>query len=306
MRRRVRLSIEDLIQAIDASLRGFREEYAGLTLRQKVLRLVELFSSTKSLGIEVARADGCDAEAAMERIRLYLVQHVGIVVDGRELEVVAGISEYGRRIRQLRVEDGYKILTGASNDPEVGINLGPSDYLLIRAEPDTEAARRWYLANRIRKEPGTGAQTRILKYLQASVGQIVTTEELAYVGKAREFGRRVRELRTEDGYAIATRVTGRPDLRPGEYVLESKERVAEPHDRHIPHEVQQVVYQRDNNTCRLCGWNRDKWTREDPRILELHHVVHHKDGGANNAENLLVLCNRCHDDVHAGRVHIEL
>jgi hypothetical protein len=133
------------------------------------------------------------------------------------------------------------------------------------------------------------------------VGEVLTTEELAYVAKATEYGRRVRELRTEEGYAIATRFTGRPDLRMGEYVLENAERIAEPHDRKIPFEVQKAVYQRADNTCEMCGWNHTNWTREDPRILELHHVSEHAEGGRNVPENLVVLCSRCHDDIHAGR-----
>jgi len=136
------------------------------------------------------------------------------------------------------------------------------------------------------------------------VGQVVTNEELVYVAKAKEFGRRVRELRTEGGYAIATHFTGRPDLRMGEYVLESADRIAEPHDRKIPFEVQREVYDRASNTCELCGWNRKRWSRADPRILELHHVEEHVDGGRNVPENLVVLCSKCHDDLHAGRTQL--
>jgi len=136
--------------------------------------------------------------------------------------------------------------------------------------------------------------------LMENVGQVLTTEELAYVAKAREFARRVRELRTEEGYSIATQFTGRPDLKMGEYVLESAERVAEPHDRKIPMEVEREVYKRDRNTCRLCGWTRARWSRADPRILELHHIEMHKDKGPNLPVNLLGLCTPCHNKVHAG------
>jgi 5-methylcytosine-specific restriction endonuclease McrA len=108
-------------------------------------------------------------------------------------------------------------------------------------------------------------------------------------------------LRTEAGYAIATMFTGRPDLKMGEYVLENAQRIAEPHDRKIPFDVQKTVYERDHATCRLCQWNREKWTRKDPRILELHHMREHVKGGANIAKNLIVLCSKCHDDVHASR-----
>ena len=43
---------------------------------------------------------------------LYLKKHVGQVLDGRELMVVSGISEYARRIRELRVQFGWQIISG--------------------------------------------------------------------------------------------------------------------------------------------------------------------------------------------------
>ncbi|MDY7011594.1 MAG: HNH endonuclease signature motif containing protein [Planctomycetota bacterium] len=291
--------VDLLISETDETLARYRRSYRGLSWREKVLLLVELATSVKKLGINTNSA--AVSVGARERIRLYLAQHVGVVITAKELEVVSGISEYGRRVRELRVQDGYKILTGHSNDPESGIDLGPSKYLLLEPDPDVSAARRWHIANRIRRERLGGSRGRLLRYLMENEGQVVTNEELAYVAKAREFGRRVRELRTEEGYAIATKFTGRPDLKMGEYVLESLERVAEPHDRRVPFEIQRQVYERSDSTCELCGWNRERWTREDPRILELHHLVEHVTGGPNTPDNLVVLCSRCHDDVHAGR-----
>lgn len=295
------MTVERIVAELNAQLTAFNAEHDGLDLREKVLRLVDILKATRRLNVEALRTEGITARGGRERIRLYMVRYVGVPLDAIELEVVSGISDYGRRIRELRVQEGYKILSGPKEDEETGVSLRRNQYLLIRPEPDLTAARRWHIAHRIRNEPGS-AQDRMLRYLQANVGQIVTTEELAYVGKAIAFARRVRELRTEQGYAVATRFTGRPDLRPGEYVLEVTERVAEPHDRHIPREVEETVYLRDNHTCRICGWNHDQWTRQDPRFLELHHVEHHAQRGPNTPENLLVLCNRCHDDVHAGRV----
>jgi 5-methylcytosine-specific restriction endonuclease McrA len=291
--------VEKLIAEADQILHSYQAEYKGLSWREKVLHLVELASKVKKLAI---RSNPHAAQiGARERIRLYLTEHAGIVIDAAELAVVSGISEYGRRIRELRVQDGFKILTGHSNDPELGLSLGPAEYLLIEAEPDHTAAHRWHIANRIRREKDGGSSGRILRFLLENVGQKVTSEELAYVAKASEFGRRIRELRTEQGYAISTKSTGRPDLKMGEYILESDERIAEPHDRNISTETEKFVYERANNTCQLCSWNRDKWTKSDPRILEVHHIEAHVAGGRNSADNLALLCSRCHDDVHANR-----
>lgn len=107
-----------------------------------------------------------------------------------------------------------------------------------------------------------------------------------------------------DQLNLRQRVEKLVEIRPGEYVLLDSERIAEPHDRKITVEVQQVVYQRDENTCRKCMWKPENWTTSDPRILELHHFVEHAKGGKNTSDNLLVLCSRCHDDVHAGRIDL--
>lgn len=306
-RRRKKRDVDALLSHIDDSLIRFGVERKNLPLREKVVTLAAVSGDMKDLGVNaVAEHEGYRPPpgGARDRLRTYLIESVGIAVDGSELEVVAGISEYARRIRELRVEEGFQIATGSATDPESGIDIRPDEYMLIETEPDKDAARRWHIANRVRKKSGSG-QDRILAYLIENVGQIVTSDELAYVSKSKEFGRRTRELRTEGGYNVATRFTGRPDLSSGQYVLESAERIVAPHDRKIPEGVQRVVYERDSNTCRICGWNRSRWRSGDPRILELHHIEHHQDRGKNTAENLCVLCSRCHDEVHQDR-HIEI
>lgn len=291
--------VESLICEIEQKLSAYRQTYQGLSWREKVLLLVGVHTSFRNLSKHTnplaAKVRG------RERIRLYLLANIGQVIKAQELAVVSAISDYGRRVRELRVQDGYKILTGHSSDPDSGLQLRPSEYFLFDPEPDITAARRWHIANRIRKEKEGGSPGRLLRYLLANVGQILTTEELAYVGRSSDFGRRVRELRTEQGYPIATMFTGRPNLKMGEYILESSERIHEPHDRKIPFDVQKAVYARDKNTCQLDGWTHDRWSKEDPRILELHHIQEHAKKGPNIAENLVVLCSKCHDDIHAGR-----
>jgi hypothetical protein len=278
------------------------DDYTELSFRDRVRRLVDVSHSQEDLNVSVVH-DTIDVEqSAKARLRHYFTDHVGDIIHADELAVVAGISEYARRIRELRREEGFRILTGVS-DENAGVELRPDQYLLIDSTPDEDAARRWHVANRIRRE-SIGSKAKILKYLLENVLRVVTTDELKYVAKTAQYARRLRELRTEEGYAIATRVTGRPDLRPGEYVLLDPDRVAEPHDRKIPVEVQREVYERDRNRCQLCNWTATDWTQEDPRIMELHHNLKHEFGGENSTENLVLLCNRCHDEVHAGRASV--
>lgn len=53
--------------------------------------------------------------AARDRIRTYLIDKVGEIIPGEELAEVAGISEWARRLRELRAE-GMQI-----SQPEVGM-----------------------------------------------------------------------------------------------------------------------------------------------------------------------------------------
>ncbi len=305
MPRRPRVAkINELVEHINKQLDAFSVSYDQINLRQRVEKLVEIRHGSDDLGVSVLHDSIECQRSAKARIEAYLISNVGKKVHGDELAVVSGISEYGRRVRELRVEHGFAIYTGASSDDDAGIDLAADEYMLTKVSPDLEAPRRWHIANRIRKIPG-GARNRLLLYFKENVMRIVTTEELRYVAKSNEFPRRIRELRTEEGYPIATFYTGRPDLRPGEYVLLDSERIAEPHDRKITVEVQQEVYQRDENTCRKCMWKPENWTTSDPRILELHHFVEHAAGGKNTTDNLLVLCSRCHDEIHAGRIDLK-
>jgi hypothetical protein len=175
--------------------------------------------------------------------------------------------------------------------------MKPEDYILIDINQDREAAHRWNAANEIRRNK-RGAKASIIEYLRINVGKIVTGEELRYVARnAAEWARRVRELRTEDGWPIRSRQNGRPDLANGTYILE-EDRQAPSHDRQIEDQVRREVLKRDGYSCCACDWNREAWNADDPRYLELHHVKHHATGGENSVNNLITLCNICHDIKH--------
>src|SRR5688572_391889 len=105
-RRRGREDVAELATRVTESLRRFSERTTDSSLREKVALLADLLQATKDLGVGVVRDQGLDASGALERLRLYLVACCGVSVTGRELEVVAGISEYARRVRQLRIEQG--------------------------------------------------------------------------------------------------------------------------------------------------------------------------------------------------------
>lgn len=295
-------------------LDNFESKLTSKDLRPKVLALVPAFHALRDLGSSLISPN--DAANARDRIEVYFRRYPLTVIHSDELLVVSGIQEYARRIRELRVEFGWQIFSGvtfkqiAEDSPEeseaiesaLGMaptKIKPEQYALMRKEQDRDAAHRWNLANSIRKRKGT-VHDRLLEYLKQNVGKEVSGEELIYVSgsKNKEWARRVRELRTEHGWAISTRMSGRPDLAVGMYVLEHLNQMQE-HDRKIPDSVRVAVLKRDNHSCVCCGWNHSQAKPGDPRrFLELHHVEEHVNKGANTEENLVTLCNVDHDVVH--------
>ncbi|MGI5914841.1 MAG: HNH endonuclease [Anaerolineae bacterium] len=266
-----------------------KAESEGTTRREQVRLIVQLRHLVDLCG----KALYPEYKSARARLLAYMQEHVGQPIHSTELAAVAGISEYARRIRELRVEFGYDILT-MEDDP----NLGANEYLLTSIEPDQARASRWELANTIRNRKDLNASERILEFLKANVGCPVTSDELQYVAKIKEFGRRIRDLRTEGGWIIHSGVLGRPDLRPTQYVLESLEQTM-PHERSIPESVAKKVYERDNYQCVECGWSKASADPTDsPRYLQLHHRVPHADKGPNTVDNLEVRCNICHKQAH--------
>lgn len=313
-RRSVRSSPNYLRSQLVALLTDFEDKLNCSELRVKVQSLIPANYLLRDLGSSLIEGDG--VENARDRIRYYLRKYQGYVIKGDELMVVAGISEYARRIRELRVEEGWPIISGQAarlmlEDGAIQVSdlhfidvreLTSDSYLLLEDFQDRDAAFRWRSANRIRKSD-QGIKSKILEYLRLNVGKHVTGEELSYLAKDRsEWPRRIRELRTEEGWPILTKVSGNPELPIGVYVLE-EDKQAEPHDRRIPDAVRVEVLQRDRHRCRKCGWGYADFVQGDPRkILELHHIQHHANRGENTVENLITLCNVHHDQVHKNEI----
>ena len=304
---------ETLRQSLVESLTNFTAELNNTDLRAKVLALIPAFYKLRDLGSSLIPKS--EAPSARDRIIAYFQRYPQTIIDGEELMVVSGIGEWARRVRELRVQFGWWIYSGvtfadmAEDQPEEAASLKemlgvdaakvkPDQYVLMRAEQDRNAAHRWNVLNEVRKKKAS-VKDKIIDYFRKNVGQEIPGEELKYLAKDRkEWARRVRELRTEEGWPIVTKNSGREDLAVGVYVLEEDRQTYE-HDRAIPDPVRVAVLQRDGFKCVECGWSRSMLSPDDPRkMLELHHKTHHKDRGENTVENLVTLCNVHHDEIH--------
>ncbi len=74
--------------------------------------------------------------SAKDRLREYLLANLDKVLTSEELREVGAISEWARRVRELRDEEGFNILTHSDRE-----DLKPGEYLLSDAAPRPAFAR---------------------------------------------------------------------------------------------------------------------------------------------------------------------
>ena len=141
------------------------------------------------------------------------------------------------------------------------------------------------------------AKSNLRKHFLANVGKVMETEELRKVaGDITEWARRIRELRTEEGFQILTH-NDRNSLRPGQYILEDP--VPKPaFERSISKETRAMVLDRNGFTCQMCGAAAGEPHPEDPsRRTRLHlgHIIDKSMGGTDDASNLKAICSICNE-----------
>ncbi|MEU4095266.1 HNH endonuclease signature motif containing protein [Streptomyces sp. NPDC026673] len=228
--------------------------------------------------------------SGQKAILLYLLSRVGEPVPGDALAGVSGIYEWARRVRELRVESGWPIESGANRD-----DLDYDHYRLMADEPDEDLADRWRVAKEARnlKKPGgkdAAGRARLLHYLQAISPRPADKEQLAYVAKIHEWPRRLRELE-EQGWQIVSNIDD-PTLPPGSYRLPTLE-MRPPRVREAI-KLRYKILDRDKRTCQDCGR-----TPKEGVSLQIHHILPVHKGGQNDDENLITLCIQCHGGRHA-------
>ena len=273
---------ESLAEALDEGQRGERGAIDELVAQLRRVQ-VEVYGQTKRAAA---------GEGGKSRILTYLLARSGQVVRGEELAEISGIQEWPRRVRELRVQDGYAIA-----------EVGSSAYRLESDQPDLDRAAAWKTANLIRRRKGS-ATDRIAAFLEACVGKVVNREQIDYVAKIAEGVRRVRELRDEKGWPINSHID-EGALQPGEYRLISidPDERRDPMQRLYPEKVRQEVFERDEYICQICGRDRVKAqaSGDDRFYLEMHHKNAVADelkrlptAELNDPKNLVTLCHADH------------
>lgn len=142
-----------------------------------------------------------------------------------------------------------------------------------------------------------GSRARLRAYILANPGRVLESDELREAsGNASEWGRRVRELRTEEGYQILTH-NDRSDLKPGQYLLLDPKPIPA-FERGISKETRAFVLDRNGFTCQMCGAVAGEPHPSDPaRKTRLHigHIVDKSVGGGDEPSNLRAVCSVCNE-----------
>ena len=139
-----------------------------------------------------------------------------------------------------------------------------------------------------------GARTKIRAFLEENVGKVVTTQQISEVAGIRDYQRRIRELRNEEGMQIQS-YKDRLDLKPSEYILISLKRLPAI-ERGVSNQLRMEILERNGFTCQLCGRTGGD---EDPSNsarkvrLVIDHEIPVEQGGTNEKSNLRVLCSAC-------------
>jgi 5-methylcytosine-specific restriction endonuclease McrA len=142
-----------------------------------------------------------------------------------------------------------------------------------------------------------GARAKLRVHFLNNLGRVIEADELrAVAGNISEWARRIRELRTEEGYLILTN-HDRANLKPGQYLLET----AKPQPafaREISKETRAFVLDRNGFTCQMCGAVAGEPHPYDPsRKTRLHigHVLDKSLSGSDDANNLKAICSVCNE-----------
>src|SRR5690606_31410107 len=208
----------------------------------------------------------------------YLTLRLGSPVPRRELELISGISEWARRLRELRVQEGWPIVTVP------GVH---SSYRLADIRPAPDVSRTWREVNSIRRSAGTPGD-RMLELLRRHLRTPISAEQLSYVAKDQHWKDHLLRLRSETGLRISSKAD-RPDLEDS-YLLESEEPLPDPDEWDTPESLRAAVLDADGRRCTSCGWEQDstpdKWLD-----------VHRRSPGS-SLKDFATLCNECHERLH--------
>jgi hypothetical protein len=148
-----------------------------------------------------------------------------------------------------------------------------------------------------KKVPGSkGSKAKLREYFIKNIGKVLHSDALRKIAGTSEWGRRVRELRNEEGMNIITH-NDRSELKPGQYLLVDLKPLPA-FERGISKEVRAFVLDRNGYTCQMCGAAAGEPHPYDVgRKTRLHiaHIIDKTMGGSDEPGNLKAICSVCNE-----------
>lgn len=141
-----------------------------------------------------------------------------------------------------------------------------------------------------------GSRKKLREYFINNVGKVLDSNTLRDIAGTSEWGRRVRELRNEEGMNIVTH-NDRSDLKPGQYLLVDLKPLPA-FERGISKEVRAFVLDRNGFTCQMCGAAAgEQHPYDNGRKTRLHigHIIDKSMGGTDEPNNLRAICSVCNE-----------
>lgn len=141
-----------------------------------------------------------------------------------------------------------------------------------------------------------GSRAKLREYFIKNVGKVLNSDTLREVAGTSEWGRRVRELRNEEGMNIVTH-NDRSELKPGEYLLVNSKPLPA-FERGISKETRAFVLDRNGFTCQMCGAAAgEPHPYDEGRKTRLHigHIIDKSMGGTDETSNLRAICSVCNE-----------
>jgi hypothetical protein len=143
---------------------------------------------------------------------------------------------------------------------------------------------------------GQGSRAKLREYFLDNIGEILNSDTLREIAGTSEWGRRVRELRNEEGMNIVTH-NDRSELKPGQYLLVNK-KILPAFERAVSKETRAFVLDRNGFTCQMCGaaagephpYDAGRKTR-----LHIGHIIDKTMGGDDDPSMLKAICSVCNE-----------
>jgi 5-methylcytosine-specific restriction endonuclease McrA len=142
-----------------------------------------------------------------------------------------------------------------------------------------------------------GSKAALRLFLSQNIGVVLTSQQLSNAANgASEWGRRLRELRDEEGFQIRSHKDDK-SLRPDQYRLDTLVQLPV-QARSIDKKLRAQVLSEAAGVCQWCGAEAGKPHPEYPEKttrLQVSHVVDKSKGGTDSFNNLIALCSFCNE-----------